>query len=248
MDKKIDLIAKLFITYIFILALCFLVYSLVVLPTSGAEKVNAIIGLLGWSATIFAPIAAYLLLDNWKNQIQHEKSLDCLTNAASIVGTMHTQIIKFKLLNLDEKLRNKFDLLNQEDYLKFINQIAENFNSEMDIFKNLYYELNKVFIQYEIISNKKHTEFEYILNNYFKIYWQYPDLVKDYLFIFHKVKSTSNKINDLEAESLYSARKIQVNFIIEDANKNQITFLSTHSLKELREKSIEIIKKIRKKL
>ncbi|MDC4739982.1 hypothetical protein NQ810_18935, partial [Acinetobacter baumannii] len=79
MVKKIDLIAKLIITYIVILAFCFLLYALVVLPTTGAEKVNAIIGLLGWSATLFAPVAAFILINNWKEQIKHEKALECLT-------------------------------------------------------------------------------------------------------------------------------------------------------------------------
>ncbi|MEQ1307736.1 hypothetical protein [Acinetobacter bereziniae] len=76
MDKKIDLLGKLFISYSVILAVCFLFYSLVVLPITGAEKVNAIIGLLGWSATIFAPIAAYFLLDSWKDQEKFKRTIE----------------------------------------------------------------------------------------------------------------------------------------------------------------------------
>lgn len=92
MDKKIDLIAKLFITYIFILALCFLVYSLVVLPTSGAEKVNAIIGLLGWSATIFAPVAAFFLLDSWKDQTKYNEQLALMSSIIQEVTELHKQL------------------------------------------------------------------------------------------------------------------------------------------------------------
>ncbi|WP_151799068.1 hypothetical protein [Acinetobacter calcoaceticus] len=80
MIKTIELTAKLLITYIVILAICFLIYALVVLPTSGAEKVNAIIGLLGWSATIFAPIAAFYLIDNWKDQAKYNEQLSTLSS------------------------------------------------------------------------------------------------------------------------------------------------------------------------
>lgn len=92
MDKKVDLIAKLFITYIFILALCFLVYSLVVLPTNGAEKVNAIIGLLGWSATIYTPVAAYFLLDSWKDQTKYNANLELLTEMVQVLSEISNAI------------------------------------------------------------------------------------------------------------------------------------------------------------
>ncbi|NAS05483.1 hypothetical protein GPS47_07725 [Acinetobacter haemolyticus] len=73
MDKKISVVIKLLITYLTLLAICFLLYALVVLPVTGAEKVNSIIGLLGWSATLFAPMAALVLINNWKDQVKHEK-------------------------------------------------------------------------------------------------------------------------------------------------------------------------------
>ncbi|EXB27427.1 hypothetical protein J537_0584 [Acinetobacter baumannii 1437282] len=83
MVKKVDLFGKLIITYTFILALCFLLYALVVLPVNGAEKVNAIIGLLGWSATIYAPIAAFFLIDNWKDQTKYNATLNYITDIIS---------------------------------------------------------------------------------------------------------------------------------------------------------------------
>lgn len=80
MSKKFELIIKLFLTYICLLALCLIFYTLIVLPTNGAEKVNAIIGLLGWSATIFAPIAAFYLIDNWKEQTKYNEQLSTLSS------------------------------------------------------------------------------------------------------------------------------------------------------------------------
>lgn len=80
MSKKFELIVKLLITYTLLLAICFIIYSLIVLPVTGAEKINAIIGLLGWSATIFAPIAAFYLIDNWKDQAKYNEQLSTLSS------------------------------------------------------------------------------------------------------------------------------------------------------------------------
>lgn len=93
MDKKFDLLGKLIVTYASILAMCFLLYCLVVLPTNGAEKVNAIIGLLGWSATIFAPIAAYILLDNWKDQKKYELKKEYIGIILSDLRPIFTKIL-----------------------------------------------------------------------------------------------------------------------------------------------------------
>lgn len=80
MSNKIELIVKLIILYIFLLAVCILLYDLVVMPTNEAENVNAIIGLLGWSATIYAPIAAFFLLDSWKSQRKYELEYEYISN------------------------------------------------------------------------------------------------------------------------------------------------------------------------
>lgn len=92
MNKKINLIGKLSITYAFLLSLCFLFYALIVLPETGAEIVNAKVGLLGWSATIFAPIAAYFLLDSWKDQTKYNAKLDLLTKMVDELFQLSTNI------------------------------------------------------------------------------------------------------------------------------------------------------------
>lgn len=96
MDKKVDLIGKLFISYVLILAICFLLYSLVVLPTNEAEKVNAIIGLLGWSATIFTPIAALFLLNQWKNQTHYNARLELLSLMYAELNQLTLKIIEYR--------------------------------------------------------------------------------------------------------------------------------------------------------
>lgn len=78
------------------LLLCFLFYSLVVLPVTEAEKVNAIIGLFGWSATIYAPIAAYILLDNWKDQAKYNEQINCLTAIHKNLHDIRNNIINIR--------------------------------------------------------------------------------------------------------------------------------------------------------
>lgn len=93
MDKKFDLLGKLIVSYVFILAIGFLIYSLVVLPADEAEKVNAIIGLLGWSATFFAPIAAYILLDNWKDQKKYDLKKEYIGLILNDIRPIFTKIL-----------------------------------------------------------------------------------------------------------------------------------------------------------
>lgn len=109
MNKKINLIGKLSITYAFLLSLCFLFYALIVLPETGAEIVNAKVGLLGWSATIFAPIAAYFLLDSWKEQRKYELEYEYLSNILKNLKPIYEELIIIRgnsliIKNTSEKL------------------------------------------------------------------------------------------------------------------------------------------------
>lgn len=139
MDKKIDLIAKLFITYIFILALCFLVYSLVVLPTSGAEKVNAIIGLLGWSATIFAPVAAFFLLDSWKDQTKYNANLELISEMVHVLSEISNAISEVR-----QDVRVCTSLMMNITHKTAFNEDFEKDKFELPDFKNIFSLLEKL--------------------------------------------------------------------------------------------------------
>lgn len=139
MVKKIDLIAKLFITYIFILALCFLVYSLVVLPTSGAEKVNAIIGLLGWSATIFAPVAAFFLLDSWKDQTKYNANLELITEMVHVLSEISNAISEVR-----QDVRVYTSLMMNIIHKTTFNEDFEKDKFELPDFKNIFSLLEKL--------------------------------------------------------------------------------------------------------
>ncbi|MDC5223261.1 hypothetical protein NRA24_14140, partial [Acinetobacter baumannii] len=116
MSKKFELIIKLVITYIFLLAICFIIYALIVLPVTGAEKVNAIIGLMGWSATIFAPIAAFYLIDNWKDQAKYNEQLTTLTSMINETLFLVKNIIDIRTnQNIGQHLVNCYHLFSTEN-------------------------------------------------------------------------------------------------------------------------------------
>jgi hypothetical protein len=96
MDKKIKLVGKLILAYFLLIGICFLIYILVVIPEPGVDKVNSIIGLLGWSATIFTPIAAFILLDSWKNQIKYNARLEQIINIIDELSKLSKQIDKVR--------------------------------------------------------------------------------------------------------------------------------------------------------
>ncbi|MFW1942905.1 hypothetical protein ACG93R_05290 [Acinetobacter guillouiae] len=121
MNKKIELLAKLTITYVIMLGICFLLYSYVVIPTNGAEKINAITGLLGWSATIFAPIAAYFFLNSWKEQTQYNSALEKIEEMLEQITFLVNQI---------EEIRNK------QDVFLFLNNYLTNKNGFDELCKS----------------------------------------------------------------------------------------------------------------
>ncbi|MEQ1091623.1 hypothetical protein ABLT91_10645 [Acinetobacter pittii] len=99
---------KLIITYLLILIICLIIFNIISSP-SDQDKNNVIVGLLGWSATIYAPIAAYLLLDNWKVQKKYEIQKEIIIKAIEKLALLDRDIKKycsyhFALKNISEEV------------------------------------------------------------------------------------------------------------------------------------------------
>ncbi|ENW61761.1 hypothetical protein [Acinetobacter baumannii] len=141
MSHKFELIVKLFLSYIFLLLLCFLFYALIVLPVTEAEKVNAIIGLFGWSATIYAPIAAYILLDNWKAQNHYTviiniiiEMLDEIENFSKAITTLRNTDIYDPLF--ENHIDFNIDLNKLQFDLHDYRQVVVQHLSQIEILEN----------------------------------------------------------------------------------------------------------------
>lgn len=96
MNKNVELVGKLFLAYLLLIGICFLIYILAAMPESKTDKITSIMGLLGWSATIFTPIAAFILLDSWKSQIKYNARLEQIVNVIDELSRLSKQIDKVR--------------------------------------------------------------------------------------------------------------------------------------------------------
>lgn len=141
MSHKFELIVKLFLSYFFLLLLCFLFYALIVLPVTEAEKVNAIIGLFGWSATIYAPIAAYILLDNWKAQNHYIVKINILIEMLDTIESFSKSITTLRNTDIyDPLFENNIDFNSDLNKLQFdlhdYYQVIRDHLSKLEILEN----------------------------------------------------------------------------------------------------------------
>lgn len=233
MSKKFELIIKLFLTYIFLLALCFIFYSLIVLPTNGAEKVNAIIGLLGWSATIFAPIAAFYLIDNWKEQTKYNEQLSILSSMIDETMFLVKNLSEYRTdQKVAQHLTNCYQLLSIENLnaIKTKEEVILEFkdstkNNAYPDFRNLQNSINSLkklylLLDLHIDKNSKNNniltllgKIELLINNFRN---QVSYLYMDYYFM--KLLYGQNKsmwienatfINDYTYELIILFEKIE---------------------------------------
>lgn len=65
---------------------------LILTPHSQADKVSSIIGLLGWSAAIFAPISAFFLLNSWKEQTKYNAQLELVASMVDELSKLSSKI------------------------------------------------------------------------------------------------------------------------------------------------------------
>lgn len=140
MSDKFSFIVKLILTYLVLLAICFLFYALIISPVKDVDKVESIVGLLGWSATIFAPIAAYFLIDSWKQQKLYELKKEYIMYILQDLRPifLNTLILSSEANNIKDT--NSKLVINTEyfDYnAKLIGNLTINLHSNILVFSKL---------------------------------------------------------------------------------------------------------------
>lgn len=201
MTKKIYLIVKLFIAYIFVLGLCFLLYKLVVLPTSGAEKVNAIIGLLGWSATIFAPVSAFFLLDNWKDQTKYNAILDQVIKLTDELSKLSIEIDSIRsspqVFSFLYKLFLAYKPENDKDNTKFD---MPDFTSIYQVLENIRICNLKIYLYDEKLENHVFQRKSDNMDSYANLEKNIKGLEASFYSTIHYTVPIDKGINTKEAE------------------------------------------------
>lgn len=173
-DKKLSLIAKLIISYVLLLDFAFLFYVFNTDPSSDQTSRGAVFtNLLVWTATLYAPIAAYFFYDSWKEQKSYDLEREQLSNALNQLSKISTDLYKSRsdihqiskvatqIVYVPSYLKRKeFDYVHELFTLySFINNYSQITNNE-DLIK-LYNKLEKGC--YNFYSTKKN-----ILNHYKK--------------------------------------------------------------------------------
>lgn len=109
-DKKLSLLVKLIIGYALLLNFAFLVFSLTAVSTTDVASVTA--SLLGWTATLYTPVAAYLLYDSWKDQKSYDLKKEIITKILEgITATRYPMIKRIRRATELTGINEKFILL-----------------------------------------------------------------------------------------------------------------------------------------
>lgn len=127
-DKKLSLIAKLLIAYILLLDFAFLIFAFTASPSTDIASVTA--SLLGWTATLFTPIAAYFFYDSWKDQKNYDLKKELLIQVSNLVSTQYIKIAepakkikRLEEINTTQITISSIDGINNCYQLSLLNEI-----------------------------------------------------------------------------------------------------------------------------
>jgi len=107
----VSLISKLIGSFALILASSLLVYIFIIYPVEG-DKASSLASMFGFAATLFAPIAALFLLDNWKEQTKYNALLGYIADIISEKSHLVEQLNEIRsdkdiFIYLDNLIINK---------------------------------------------------------------------------------------------------------------------------------------------
>lgn len=100
-DKKVSLIAKLIISYVLLLDIAFLFYVFNTDPSSDQTARGAVFtNLLVWTATLYAPIAAYFFYDSWKEQKNYDLKKNLIEKIIEgVSSTQYSILMRMRYAN-----------------------------------------------------------------------------------------------------------------------------------------------------
>ncbi len=251
LKSKINLAIKMIATFIFVLVSSLLIYKLFIYPLNG-DKASSLASMFGFAATLFAPLAAFILINNWKEQVKHEKALECLATAFSEINSIHFTMHHLKKTNKPEEIKKKFTAMTTEDFLIYTNEVLLEYEYINDKISEHYTKLTTVLYQFSLITEKEEPSFEYILNSYFRIQWLLPHVINQYLQFLVTAKKINNNLETFNDHELFQVREMQLQFNRDPEKQKNIDgnyiFLTTLNLAEIKEYSSNILKSVRKNI
>ncbi|WP_111811614.1 hypothetical protein [Acinetobacter soli] len=173
--KKLKLIFKLLLIYIILLILAFLIFILTF--DNATDTSSVVASLLGWTATLFTPIAAYCLLDSWKDQKKYELNRSLIDKIIESVNSNHFSMMN-RMRNATELTKINKELIIFNNFKIIINEGLEYSNhvlaySNLSIYEKLTNNKNlrhqyRLFESYSMTLNNYHNKIYDIYKNYYE--------------------------------------------------------------------------------
>lgn len=115
---------KLIFSYLIILLISIIIYKEIIIPSTPDQIINSKLGLLSWSATIYTPLAAYILYDGWKHQIKENRKEKFIINYLSEIDYVR-EILSSMIINYDDlkeisSITHKIESLRQKIHSKHL--------------------------------------------------------------------------------------------------------------------------------
>lgn len=250
---EVGLVRNMVGVFVCILALSLLLYILVIHPMEG-DKASSLANMFSFAATLFAPVAAILLINNWKHQVKHEKLMDCLAEVFKIFRTLHIRLLNLKLEKKYHISPYIYNEINNEDFKNHILKIRSSYKDEINEIKELYYDLNKAVGLFVFLSENEEEKLIKISDEYFRITHSLEKIYFDYSEIFLAEKLSYNPYENIEINLNFNTYCIQIEYSSDEEkqrsmnNPNKFIFLSTKYLTQIRDEAKETLMEIRSKI
>jgi hypothetical protein len=189
-DKKLSLFAKLLVSYVLLLDFAFLIFAFTAEPTTDVASVTA--SLLGWTATLFTPIAAYIFYDSWKDQNQHNKLQEIIVDTYTAITVLRKNIIRLKMNNKFIRIEDYLHL-NDDDFLKTITKLREEYTDKINILRHEYDRTQNQLSLLSFYSDEDiKLNFESISNHHYKLIERLEVAYKEYTEFYINFKKSNH--------------------------------------------------------
>lgn len=208
MGKRVRLLVILPIIYFIILFIGFLVYFAID-PREHITQTQAKLGLLSWSASIYAPIVGFLLLNNWRNQTAYNEQIKCLAAMRINLHKVRKEVSNIRKSRINHsyltKLITKLDKSDNKKEQSNLDSEAPSSEFEIPDFSEMYdniEEMKYLAEQFFLFSNREIRGSNYKDSGYSSLI-----LLKFYIeelhtfLVFFRDRISQNKISNLSNES-----------------------------------------------
>ncbi|MCL6176983.1 hypothetical protein [Acinetobacter baumannii] len=240
-------LVALFLLYIFLVAVGFFVYAVIIGKPGVGERGATIAGILGWTATLYAPVAAFFIIDIWKDQVKHQKALDHLSNAYSLVGKFNTTLQRLRLDRNYSHLVRVYNKTMFPELQEYLLKLEIQFLDQVNTLINIYDDIQNELSLYKLALGDENLDFDKLTKDLFEIIYNLKNIYSKFIELHLDAKENGDSYVEMTRLREFNVLFYQLtgaefnnrykNYIIND-NLEEIVFLSTNWIN----KTIKILK------